>query len=419
MKTVSLIINYLLFFALSTWIVFPYLYYLLSPFYILIVFSMWCVTALLSMKAIYRPRVYILSSLSWLIMILFYHLIGLSNVHVNIYFQCFFFLFFLYAFCFYQRYGRMEMNCKLLKALFLIIMISFVWSSFTLIVYPSINDLSDKSGYNVGSTPYSFFACIIWTCSFLLYKNKPVLSVLIQVISLVLLLLMVRTISLLTAFVFIAVYFIQRISGRNMKAKKIVAVITLLILILLFFEFSDTIISIVLKVIGAEGKLYDRVNELQYFVNNGIFSNLRGSSGSARIDLYKASFTAWLSSFRTILFGNGWIQYDSYSIDYISEILVGGHSEFFDSLAKFGVFGSMLFFGTILAFFWRIQYAINEKKHIIICYHIVILFYSILNRFATEPSVGLGLFFVVPFTLLYGDELNNNKAEDTLLPYSN
>ncbi len=405
MKKSILIMNYFSFCVIAAWIIFPFFYYLLPKFVIFVFISFWFLTALgFCSRHVTTPQICTMMSIFWLFYIFTYHLIGLSNVHINIYFQCFFFFFFMYAFLFYNKWGSKKENARLLKILFLFIFISFFWGCVTLIINPLINNYSEKDGFNVGNTPYSFFVSIVWICAYLTIKETKGTRIILLVLSLCLILLMSRTITILVTILFLGLFLIQGITGKNRRIKKILLTVLLFLALLAINENSEAIVSFVATLFGDQSKIAERLNELNYFAHNGIFSSMRGASGSARIILYQSSIKAWLSTPETFLFGNGWIQYESYSIDLADSILVGGHSELFDSLAKFGVLGTCLFFGSIIIFFSKIKSVMNDKrKSATNCFLVTVIVYSILNRFATEPSVGLGLFFIFPISLLYRD----------------
>ena len=156
--------------------------------------------------------------------------------------------------------------------------------------------------------------------------------------------------------------------------------------------------SIVFKYTGYN-RFTDRLNEIGMLIFKGD-GLVKEFSGSARIRLYLVSLDTWRSSVKHFFFGVGYPDLnirDNFS-------LVGGHSDFIDSLAKYGIVGEVLLIICFVSFFLSLYKMITVKdKYIVIVYGIMLGIYGVLSGFLEAPAIGISMFFILPMGLVVHD----------------
>lgn len=130
-------------------------------------------------------------------------------------------------------------------------------------------------------------------------------------------------------------------------------------------------------------RIADRFEAILVFLRTGNIEEAGGFSG--RYDLIAQSFSTWLSSPVSFLFGVGDHRFDN--------TLVGNHSDIIDSLARYGLFGSALLFGILVSHFAIMRRELFATNNNSLRYQILGVFFLFVlrnvigNSFITYVSV--------------------------------
>lgn len=139
---------------------------------------------------------------------------------------------------------------------------------------------------------------------------------------------------------------------------------------------------------GAQSQIGSRINDLYNFVTQ---NELASADGIERVRVYQVSIDAWKQH---IWFGNGGI----------SEVEIGGHSDIFDMLAKYGVIGFLCFFST---FIYLIKNIANYMCKPRVYYYSVAMFltFMVINP-VWDIQESFMLFFFIPLFIIVTEEDN-------------
>lgn len=112
-----------------------------------------------------------------------------------------------------------------------------------------------------------------------------------------------------------------------------------------------------------------RMQEVAYFLEYGSADSGNSGDLSARFDLIEKSFQTFFDNF---FIGIGY-KY-AYSFGDMFYIGVGSHSEWIDSLAKYGIIGAIPFFATI-------SNSIKLERKTFVCRHRICNYHTIVRHF--------------------------------------
>ena len=236
----------------------------------------------------------------------------------------------------------------------------------------------------VNNLPYVCTVIVFFLKEHLLLRRERIIAILLLFLDVILLFMAKYVISIITFFVMII---LTLVFGNTRKDKKIILVIIGLCIFLLAFLLKEQIVQLLLN-ITKEGALHDRLTELSlYFSANQIDS---GSDINLRIIKYTTSIKTF---FQNPLLGVG-------AKAYRADGLAGGHSQFLDAYAYYGIFIGSIFiysyYGIYKAYWRRLSKQYRRLFSIIFGAYFV---NNILNL-CYAPEMLFCIYFIVPFVLL-------------------
>lgn len=174
------------------------------------------------------------------------------------------------------------------------------------------------------------------------------------------------------------------------------------IFIIAFLNY-DTLVESVVNLFGNSdnGRMMRRVIDVNDLLHGGADEVGQGSLAT-RITLYKLSLNTFLSNPITFLFGKGDIIQNADDVSVIMKSGIGCHSEFLDTLARFGLLGAILYFNVLSTTysyvknlpikkqgqqFWKISFAF-------------FLLYSVVNG-SFLPEIFFVIFLFIPLAVFY------------------
>lgn len=352
---------------------------------ILLLYVLWLVFFALDVAYRKIPIYFFVSMLTYgifLSIVFLYRLVGFSNIAIGNYFNH------LLIFVTFLIGGFLCFCCngKERKIMFYIMIAAIAINSFSNIViiniYPdamkAINTIygSDYAKMNVAET--QFYMAGIVACALLLLaiKNcKRIITFILYFTSLMIILLfelfiVPRANSLLMLILFIIAFIFIKI---KLKYKIVLSIIVFASSLLLFL-FSGQIANFLLQFRG--NRFLERIASIFQFFSRG--EATVGSLGE-RIELLFISAKSWIGTPFSFLFGIG--DKTNYSDPFTTGI--GGHSGFFDDLARYGLLGSAILLSSTIMYFKTIFSNQNLDKHnkLYVCVFVVVFFlYNIINN---------------------------------------
>jgi len=182
------------------------------------------------------------------------------------------------------------------------------------------------------------------------------------------------------------------------------SILIVLILLVVFIPLMNWI----LENIQSE-RLAERFNDLLDFKKSGGDANkISEGSLSGRLMLAKTSLNSFFSSPISILIGIG-DHTTSFGGDLIKSG-VGGHSEFIDVLARYGLVGGFVFWNIMKQYYCVLKKVAVERdllKYVNVVYFVIVLTGFLNNIF--QPSMMFFIFMVFPLIIEFTN-VNNNKS---------
>ena len=362
----------------------PFLSRNFSNLLILVLLSLWFITAFLSVypKSIKLSIIFGLI-FSWILMTIIYRILGLSTTSWgNVFIQPIIF-FPILIYYLYVNFMKKKYLDFLLKNIFLIGLINIISNLYLNIIYPNasvlLNYTDRYKNTNVGGTEFTLFALLYFLI--VIYKLFKKFSFKLLIVALICSLYIIisgRFITIAFLIIGIVIMFIQnRLQGKNLKQKLLFTISSILVAGLIYF-LGDYVLQLVLSNISYDNRLYFRISEIRnilYSVSS-INSNI-----SIRISLNITSSRTFLSSFENLIIGVG--EHDYIDINTALNFGVGKHSEIFDLLAQYGMIGFIILFSLVRVFYIRhIKKFIktNTKEKLIKQIFIIFILYSLFNN---------------------------------------
>lgn len=180
-------------------------------------------------------------------------------------------------------------------------------------------------------------------------------------------------------------------------------------LVILTFVFFIPIIELIIQNLQSE-RLSERMNDLIDFkLSGGKTSQLDEGSLAMRLQLAQTSLNTWLSNPITIMIGIG-DHTQAFGGDLIKSG-IGGHSEFIDVAARYGIVGMIVFWNIIKEYYKmlkRLAYSRELQKYIMVIFGIFLLT-GIFNN-VYQPLMMLFLYIIFPIIIvLINASLNHCK----------
>ncbi len=188
--------------------------------------------------------------------------------------------------------------------------------------------------------------------------------------------------------------------NRNPKGRKIIPYIFLISLSILIIAFESSIVTMISSLADLfPPRLAARIRSVMVFLMTNSASEA-GGSFDARLELTMRSVNTFLSSPLSFLFGVG----DHRS----NNLIIGNHSLWIDSLARYGILGSSLLFYTIYKMINATRRAFEKDGFFYREITVLFLLFVIRGFLGTviEPSIGAVLFVVIPLIFDSADQIS-------------
>lgn len=293
---------------------------------------------------------------------------------------------------------------ELIWAIVIIMLINIIDNIYLCIKYPEValavnRDFEfEKLNINIGASGFYSAVCFFFIISFFGYLNcreKKIRYLLLcgVTVSAVFIFGFCLKASVLVYTFFSAFFLFFARKAKNLHWFILRVAIPTLIVYMFISYYSEIIIDLIYKTFPSE-RLAQR---LIYLIdpNN---AEVRGAEVTveARENLWKLSLNTWTANLANFVFGVGDHRVNQYLGQSVSQIGIGLHSDFFDSLARYGLIGLVLLFQIfILSFRYLLELFDKEYRvQLFVIFLIFVLFGFTKGVF--RPDIGLVLFIFLP-----------------------
>ena len=298
----------------------------------------------------------------------------------------------------------------LFYAMVIVMLLNVISNIYLCIRYPEINLASTReymseemlANLNVGSTRFYTFTLFFFDVCFFVFLNckekKLKYFMLISSIITAIYICVYCLKAAVVLFFLLSIFFLYY-SRRNRQSKSFFAVVGIsgLLVLLLVMTYTDEIINFIVAVSPSERITVRLVTLLD--ADNAAASSVTLTN---RTDLYMLSVQTWLSSPTAFFFGIG----DHPTTYDLAATGIGHHSEFLDSLARYGLVGFFMLYFILAKSIKNVARQFDSRYKLQIY---VIFFVYILSGFvkgAFLPGVGCVLYLLLPLTSIV---LENEK----------
>ena len=370
------------------------------------IFGIWLIAALFQdgarISLSHYQKHIIISSLSFLFLILLYKFSGYSSAAIgNCYQQIMFFgAFFEYIYI--EVHSDIEIRKKIFWVIWIVSVVNIIDNVRLGIIYPnaSVNAVNlDWYPYlrntNVGTTIFNTYVLIFFDICLLLFftvksNRERILFILSSAISAYYLVFFGLRATTVILLIISAIGITVTRNSKIITKNGVIRIVILVILGTIAVFCYDKIIMLILRILP-DNRLASRLSDLTR-LSEGIDEH----SFSGRLTLMIESFRTFGSSVKNILFGIG----DHRSAGGYAGFLatgIGGHSELIDSLARFGMIGFSLIIWVLSSYRKYLKEIFKGTK----CFQqIHVIFYSIvlcmLIKSFFYSSLGVVVFLFIP-----------------------
>ena len=153
------------------------------------------------------------------------------------------------------------------------------------------------------------------------------------------------------------------------------------------------------NVFSEDMRMLTRLTDIETLMMSGT-DQLDDGSLSTRLLLYGTSIGTFFSSLPNFIFGVGDVLEDASDLTIMLRVGIGGHSEFFDAMAKFGIIGVIMYYWVISSFYKFFKRLPIEKKGYSMwkITFFIFIFYSFINL-SFNAEVFFLIFLTVPLAI--------------------
>lgn len=392
----------------------------------LVIFSLWLVSAFIVNGAKIRLSSNNKVAVWWLVYIgwlLFMFLIGHSNVSMNflliripIYFIPIMTLFIV------KKYNYKEL-LYLGKGLFIIVAINVISNIIIGIQNPTIfselNGLDagivDKTT-NTGDTLFVAICLFTMAICWIIFQNTHrslynfFSVVLFVLMGYYLLILNTRSTALIILLIMVVLFMVMPEPKSKHKRLNTIFII-IVVLLFLTFALVPTLDALV-NLFSSSQRMSDRLNDILELTQSGNIDYIEDGSLAQRYILSMTSLSTFTSSIPRFLIGIG-EDIHGYNFYDLLKCGVGGHSEFFDCLAKYGIVGGYLVIKVLsstMKYIYGLTVSTKIKSNLKVVM-ITFIIYSFLNT-SFLGGVFYVLFMLLPIVILLIDTENKKHIEN-------
>lgn len=194
--------------------------------------------------------------------------------------------------------------------------------------------------------------------------------------------------------------FIPQVSSQKRKGRFWYLFLGLVAIVVVVWQ-SANIFDAFENVFSEDMRMLTRLADIETLMMSGT-DQLDDGSLSTRLLLYGTSIGTFFSSITNFVFGVGDVLEDASDLTIMLRVGIGGHSEFFDAMAKFGIIGVILYYWVISSYYKFYKKLPIEKKGLSMwkITFFVFLFYSFINL-SFNAEVFFLIFLTVPLAIYY------------------
>lgn len=361
-------------------------------------------------KSLLHDKIIIYSVLFYIAVIFGYRFAGFSDAEWGNYMHQLSFFLPLFLFMSFPK----TINKTIFVALIIIVSANIVDNIRLSIIYPQLNTarvfMEEEllTSINAGGSKF-YTSCLLFfdVCFFIFLNSKQ------RFIKYTMLISAIISAIYICGFCFkasVVVYFILSLvlifyakRAKNKFKFFSILIFSSLLLFLSVELFSNEIIDLIISISPNE-RLTTRLVTL--IDPEDAESNVYTVTG--RTNLYFLSVKTWLTDLGTFIFGIG----EHRTMYGASETGIGQHSEFLDTLARYGLLGFVTVLVIFKNVFKKILNRFDKEFHLQIYCIITIFIMCGLTKIVFFPSIGFMLFLLLPLSAQYVNESNfKNRYE--------
>lgn len=349
-----------------------------------------------------KGRVIIVGLLLYVFLTAFYRLIGKSDgTWGNSMHEYFFLLTFFLGVALTKRASSQQTITFWL--LLCIIGVNIVYNIFISNRYPEFNlnsrdDIGEDflRSLNVGGSTFFTMSMLLFNVCFFVFLNSKEKGIGVRIGSLFFCIIAAVFVLFYSQKGSNVVYLLLSIplqlyakQSKKMSNFVVNTTIVLLFVFLLFVLFKNELIQLIIDISPSERLTVRLITLLD---KNNPMADTDVVSG--RTDLYFLSLKTWLSNPVIFFVGIGDVR-AAYDVEWTG---IGQHSDFFDTLARYGLIGGLLLFATIRRYFRMILSIFDRRYKLQILVIIGIFVLCACTKGVLVPEVGCILFVILPLT---------------------
>lgn len=335
--------------------------------------------------------------LFWLCYCILGRMVGWSSAAWGNYLMQCGFYFTIMAMCFVKEYMSAKQKKTLAHVLILIITINLIDNIRLNTIYPGasvdvvrIDWYPHLAGLNIGSTRFSttllfFFGATLFVCLSTKDKKQKLLFALLSLLTAYYLIYqgMRASVTFLLVFLLGMMLYTKRSAKRGANGS---GVIVFVVVCLSVFIFLVPILSFLRDLINVP-RITERINDVINSLENGV----DGESFSGRSGLYMISLRTF---YNNMIFGIGDHRGELIQVE---DLGIGGHAEFVDLLARYGVVGLVVLLCILFMAFLIMRRHMQSRLHLAFANEIFLVFLICgFMKAVIYPEVGVVLFLLFP-----------------------
>lgn len=208
-------------------------------------------------------------------------------------------------------------------------------------------------------------------------KNRGIVQILLALVINILFIIMMNYTTQIMFLIF-GLFMISIVKIANKKWKVFLCIMGCIILLFIIFPYASCFLNLINEKFFSSNKdISMRLKEISYFLSTG---ELSGAALGGRIRIMKISFSTFVNN---PLFG---VSFKNYNMN---GLMVGGHYEWVDDLARFGIIGTVLL---VVFAYTGFKYGIVGQKKGDDVYKVLMIVFIIYGFF--NPF--LNIMFVMP-----------------------
>jgi hypothetical protein len=300
------------------------------------------------------------------------------------------------------------------KMIIIVVMINIVDNIRLCILHPELNTIVNRGmlaskaldgRINIGGSKFYnaiyFFFTVCFFC-FLNSRQKVIRHLLMASVVLSLVFISVfclkAAVILFSCLSVILLYFAKKSRSAKKFFVRIAMPAFFALLVVLLFE--DVLIELILNTFTSD-RLAQRL--ILLIDSDSEYASAGASTVNARADLWMMSINTWLDNPVNFIFGIGDHRANWGAGETAAETGIGQHSDFLDSLARYGLIGALLLIAILKLSFTYIKSLFDIKYHLqlLIIFLLFILFGLSKGVFTLE--IGCALFIILPLFASFVD----------------